>query len=235
MTEITFLTEPTVTLIDHMGTDDSIIRAAQVSVKGGNDPDMTEGKRRGLLNYLMKNRHGSPFEHATMTFYVHAPIFVFREFQRHRIASYNEMSGRYTQLKPEFFVPSKERSLVNAGSGAHPNLVAGSEAQYHDVVDNFQKVYTAAWESYQSLIASGVANEVARSVLPVGTFSQMYVTMNLRSLMNFFSLRRKDDSAYFNTHPQREIEQVCELMELAFEEQFPLVYEVFNANQRIQP
>lgn len=232
---LVYRSDSTVTCIDHMGDDDSVIRAAQVSVVGENDPNMSEKRRRGLINYLMANRHGSPFEHATITFYVNAPIFVFREFQRHRIASYNEMSGRYTKLEPHFYMPSSDRALVNAGSGAHPNLVDGTSEQYDLVVLQFDSVYQEAWRSYENLIAAGVANEVARSVLPVGTYSQMYVTMNLRSLMNFFSLRKAKDTAVFNTHPQREIEAVCEAMEDIFKERFPLIYETFEANGRVQP
>jgi thymidylate synthase (FAD) len=221
-----------VKLIDAMASDLSVTRSAQVSVKGENKPE-TDTPR--LINYLMSARHGSPFEHATFTWFVKAPIFVFREFHRHRIASYNEMSGRYTQLLPEFYIPGPERPLVNKGGSARPEFIPGTESQYDLMVDHVSEVYEIAWENYEILLASGIANEVARIVLPVGIMSQMYVTMNARALMNFLSLRIDHPEAAVRSRPQREIQMVAEKMEEDFKAQMPHTWEAWHSNGRVAP
>src|SRR5262245_20836223 len=161
----------------------------------------------------MRDRHGSPFEHNSMTFYVHAPIFVFREFMRHRIASYNEESGRYRELRPVFYVPAPERKLVQEGKPGHYVFVEGTSEQHEVVVEQTKRSCAVAYEAYQQMLAAGVAREVARGVLPVATYSSMYVTMNARSLMNFLSLRTKREGSAYPSFPQREIEMVAEQME----------------------
>src|SRR6187431_1601525 len=147
-----------------MAYDVSVTRSAQVSVKGENKPD-TDTPR--LINYLMSARHGSPFEHTAFTWFVKAPIFVFREIHRHRIASYNEMSGRYTELPPEFYIPEPSRNLVNVGTSARPEFAPGTDQQYAEMDRLVSESYTVAWESYQKMLGAGIANEVARIVLPV--------------------------------------------------------------------
>lgn len=219
-----------------MGNDDSIIQAAQVSVTGENEADITQKRKEGLINYLMREHHGSPFEHNSMTFYVKAPIFVFREFQRHRIASYNEMSGRYTTLPAEFYIPNELRPLVNIGSSAKPEFAPGTPEQYELMVDSLMEVYELAWEKYKLQLDAGVANEVARMVLPVGIMSQMYVTMNLRGLFNFLSLRTKDKpEAAFVSRPQHEISVVADRIEEYVAQVFPIAHTAFNANGRVAP
>ena len=122
---IEFRSDVTVELVRSSAHDSDVLFAARVSTQGeqtleaaqgSEDTDAEDKRARGLINYLMRDRHGSPFEHNSMTFYVQAPIFVFREFMRHRIASYNEESGRYRELKPVFYVPAPERNLVQVGS-----------------------------------------------------------------------------------------------------------------------
>jgi len=234
MTEITFLDDVTVELVDSMGGDLSVARAAQVSLKGQNDPNPE--KMEGLIKYLMREKHGSPFEHNAFTFYVKAPIFVFREFQRHRIGfSYNEMSGRYTKLLPEFYVPNATRPLVNVGSSAKPEFEPGTDEQYNTLDAYTKNLYTFAWDAYESMLDEGVGNEVARTVLPVGIYSQMYVTANARSIMSFLSLRTRDDRATHLSRPQHEIELVAREMEAIFAEKFPITYEAYNANGRVAP
>ena len=226
---------PTVGLVDHMGNDRSVTRAARVSVAGLNEEAQSEAREAGLINYLMKSRHGSPFEHATLTFYVKAPIFVFREFHRHRIASYNEMSGRYTTLPPEFYLPSEVRPLVNIGTSARPEFAPGTREQFEQYVADTCEAYEKCWEIYQRHLANGIANEMARVVLPVGIYSQMYVTINLRSLMNLLSLRVDSSEAAVRTRPQYEIQQVAEGMERYFQDLFPLVHKAFVDNGRVAP
>jgi len=241
---------PHVLLMDHMGSDKSIRQAARVSFDKAEPADFrvftgpnqeaqaaeylaeTKKKNFGLINYLAKNRHGSPFEHVIFTWYVRAPIFVFREFHRHRIASYNEMSGRYTEMEPVFYIPGPDRPLINAGSSAHPNYVPGTDEQYELLTEEMESVYETAWASYQNMLKSGIAKEVARMVLPLGLYSKMYVTMNARSLTNFLSLRTHDEDATHVSHPQFEIQQVAKLMEQDFKSVLPDTYKAWNDNGR---
>ena len=157
----------------------------------------------------MRDRHGSPFEHNSMTFYVQAPIFVFREFMRHRIASYNEESGRYRELRPVFYVPGPSASCVQDGKPGAYEFVDGT-AEQHDAgrAPRPGRRARQAYAAYQRMLDAGVAREVARVVLPVAIYSSMYVTMNARSLMNFLSLRTKREDSHFPSFPQREIEMV---------------------------
>ena len=223
-----------VQLIDSMGSDSSIVQAARVSVQGANHPTVNEGGK--LINYLLKHKHGSPFEHNSMTFFVKAPIFVFREFQRHRIGfSYNEMSGRYTELPNEFYYPTSERPLINIGTSSHP-VMAPAEPRIQDAVhDELAIAYRRAWDSYQDLLGLGIAKEVARLVLPVGIMSQMYVTCNARSLMHFLSLRTHVETAQHVSNPQYEIEMVAKRMEIIFADLFPVTYSSYNENKRVAP
>lgn len=234
MTEIQF-SDIAVNLIGSMGSDASIVQAARVSLSGENEVEMTS-KEEGLINYLMRNKHGSPFEHTTLKFYVKAPIFVFREFHRHRIGfSYNEMSGRYTKLKPEFYLPSWDRPLINVGTSASPDFAPGDEYLVTKLRETLASQYRSAWNDYEELIAMGVANEVARVLLPVGIMSQMYVTCNVRSMMSFLSLRTQDDRAAHVSKPQLEIQMVARQMEEAFAGLFPVTYASYNTNQRVAP
>lgn len=232
---VAFTSEISVELVQHIGSDAGIAAAARVST-GLDLSQYSEAQNSGLINYLMKHRHGSPLEHNSMTFRVKAPIFVFREWHRHRVGwSYNEVSGRYTKLEPLFYVYPAERPLAQAGSAAHPDLVAGGE-WLAQVVDTNQKLaYAQAWWNYEQMLEAGAANEVARAVLPVGIYSEMYATCNARSLMSFLSLRVDDPDATFESKPQWEIQQAALKMEAAFSQLFPATLRAFNANGRVSP
>ena len=195
-------------------------------------PNQTLYVRRGGKPAWCGN---SPFEHNSMTFYVQAPIFVFREFMRHRIASYNEESGRYRQLDPVFYVPGPARRLVQQGKPGAYEFVAGTDEQYQTVVEQTQRVCTDAYAAYLRMLEAGVAREVARGVLPVATYSSMYVTMNARSLMNFLSLRTRREGSHFPSYPQREIEMVAELMEAEWAALMPITHAAFEAGGRVSP
>jgi thymidylate synthase (FAD) len=197
----------------------------------GADP----AKSEGLINYLARERHGSPFEHTSMTFFISAPIFVFREFMRHRIASYNEESGRYRELKPVFYIPSKERKLVQIGKAGAYTFVDGTPEQFDITVAAIKETCSLAYANYQKMLDAGVAREVARAVLPVTLYSSMYVTMNARALMNFLSLRTAREGSHFPSYPQREIEMVAEKMEAHFAKLMPITYGAFQKSGRIAP
>ena len=235
---IEFRSDVTVELVKANASDADMIFAARVSTKGEaslDDVDADPAKSRGLINYLMRERHGSPVEHATMTFYVHAPIFVFREFMRHRMASYNEESKRYRELRPVFYVPGPERRLVQEGKPGAYEFHPGSPDQHALVTRETETVCREAYAAYQRMLAAGVAREVARIVLPVTIYSSMYVTMNARALMNFLSLRTQREGSLFSSHPQREIEMVAEQMEAIWAGLMPLTHDAFAAHGRVAP
>ena len=229
----------TVELVKASASDNDVIWAARVSTLGEQSleaRDEDPARSAGLVNYLMRERHGSPFEHNSMTFLVSAPIFVFREFHRHRIGwSYNESSGRYRELEPVFYVPAPDRRLVQEGKAGHYVFVEGTPEQYETVVAATKRACTDSYRAYQEMLRAGVAREVARGVLPVATYSSMYATCNARSLMSFLSLRTKREGSAFPSYPQREIEMVAERMEEHFARLMPLTHTAFEAAGRVSP
>ncbi len=232
MKKIKYRSDMTVKLIQSMASDSAVTLAARVSTGA---VETTPEKEAGLINYLMRDRHGSPFEHNAFTFYIEAPIFVFREFMRHRIASYNEESGRYKELEPVFYVPSLSRKLVQTGK---PGAYVFEDGDLKQLTTVYRSTYEAnklAYEQYQNMLDAGIAREVARGVLLLNTYSSMYVTMNARSLMNFLSLRTSREGTHFPSFPQREIEMVAEKMEDFWAELMPLSYQAFNENGRVAP
>jgi thymidylate synthase (FAD) len=236
--EIVFREDMSVELVKSSASDADVIWAARVSTAGDKsleDVGSDASKSEGLINYLARERHGSPFEHTSMTFFISAPIFVFREFMRHRIASYNEESGRYRELKAVFYIPSKERKLVQIGKAGAYTFVDGTPEQYEITVKSIKETCTLAYQNYQKMLDAGVAREVARAVLPVTLYSSMYVTMNARALMNFLSLRTSRDGSHFPSYPQREIEMVAEKMEAEFAKLMPITYGAFQKSGRIAP
>lgn len=249
MSPANYSSEMTVELVKHSASDSDVAFAARVSTQGersmgtntalnsmdGFSYQQPDSKLLGLINFLMRERHGSPFEHSYFTFYVKAPIFVWREHMRHRIASYNEESGRYRVLEPEFYLPSRDRKLVQVGKAGAYTFEDGTDEQYAVTLQAFRKSCEDSYERYQDLLNAGVAREVARAVLPVSIYSSAYVTMNARALMNFLSLRRSAANAKFPSYPQREIEMVAEKYEDIFRSVMPLTHEAFIANGRVAP
>jgi thymidylate synthase (FAD) len=234
--KITFKSEMTVELVQSMGGDDAVVRSARVSTTSDTLSDFDMGAREeALINYLMRDRHGSPFEHNAFTFFVEAPIFVFREFMRHRIASYNEESGRYKELQPVFYVPNEDRKLVQVGKPGAYTFEEGSYGQKATTTSQIMRAAKESYDAYKRMLDAGVAREVARAALPVGIYSSMYVTMNARALMNFLSLRTTREGTHFPSFPQREIEMVAEKMEEFFAEKMPITYATFNKNGRVAP
>jgi thymidylate synthase (FAD) len=236
--EIIFRDDMSVELVKSSASDADVIWAARVSTAGDKsleDVGADPAKSEGLINYLARERHGSPFEHTSMTFFISAPIFVFREFMRHRIASYNEESGRYRELKPVFYIPSKERKLVQIGKAGAYTFVDGTPEQFDITVAAIKETCNLAYANYQKMLDAGVAREVARAVLPVTLYSSMYVTMNARALMNFLSLRTAREGSHFPSYPQREIEMVAEKMEAEFAKLMPITYGAFQKSGRIAP
>lgn len=203
-----------VRLVDFMGGDQGVVDAARVSYGGKSKGPEADRK---LIAYLMKHKHESPFEHSVFKFHVKTPIFVMRQWIRHRIASYNEISARYTEVKDEFYVPAKWRAQDvknKQGSVAAPSL------DHAALTAAFQGQIDASLACYKDMLSAGVAREMARMVLPVNLYTEFYWTINARSLMNFVSLRA-------DSHAQWEIQQYGEAMAAAFREAMPWTWEAF--------
>ncbi|MDA0635669.1 FAD-dependent thymidylate synthase [Nonomuraea sp. MCN248] len=236
--EIKFRSDMDVELVKSAASDADVLWAARVSTKGESSLAEIEAdpeRSKGLINYLMRDRHGTPFEHSSMTFYVSAPIFVFREFMRHRTFSYNEESGRYRQLVPVFYVPAHDRKLVQEGKPGKYVFTDGTPGQHALVTEATTESYRQSYRAYLEMLEAGIAREVARTVLPVGLYSSMYATCNARALMNFLSLRVKREDSAFPSFPQREIEMVAEKMEALWAGLMPLTHAAFEANGRVCP
>jgi thymidylate synthase (FAD) len=234
--DLVFRSDVVVDLVKHSASDEDVAFAARVSTLGEKAQGESDPKKTaGLINYLMRDRHGSPFEHSVFTFYVKAPIFVWREHMRHRMASYNEESGRYRVLQPEFYIPDSNRKLLQIGKPGAYTFEEGSPEQIAVTMVNYRKTCKEAYTGYEEMIRHGVAREVARGVLPVTIYSSAYVTMNSRALMNFLSLRRNVEGQKFPSYPQREIEMVAEKYEEIFKKLMPLTHKAFIENGRVSP
>ncbi|HET8970652.1 MAG TPA: FAD-dependent thymidylate synthase [Candidatus Nanopelagicales bacterium] len=236
--EVKFRSDVSVELVKHSAADADVLFAARVSTQGERSIESAgtdASQSAGLIRFLMRERHGSPFEHSVMTFYVQAPIFVWREHMRHRTVSYNEESGRYRVLEPLFYRPDENRNLVQVGKAGAYDFVPGTPEQHRTTVEATERACRQAYAEYQRMLEAGVAREVARTVLPVSTYSAAYVTMNARALMNFLSLRRKSEDSTFPSYPQREIEMVAERYEAIWSELMPITHAAFVANGRVAP
>lgn len=235
--EINVRSDMVVELIDSMASDQSVIRSAQVSAKGKNDPTKVPER---FINALMEGRHGSPFEHSVFTFYVNVPIFVAREWMRHRIGSFNEMSGRYTELKPDFYIPGEERPLINHGTSMKPKFEHGTNSAKEKLLLENLNVWhedssAVTWSTYTEALDAGIAKEVARGVLPVNIYTEFYWTVNARSLMNFISLRGIQEGAKFPSHPQFEIQRAAMQVENLFKGLMPITHQTFVNNGLVAP
>jgi thymidylate synthase (FAD) len=223
--KVTYRDDMTVILIDSMGTEDRAVQVARVSTQG---PDSREaaGNTR-LLKTLYREEHGVPFEHIYFTFYLEVPIFVSRQIVKHRISSINEESGRYREFLPNFYLPNDERQLVQVGKTMDYNFVDGRPDQYEAVKFVTQAQSQAFWDNYSTLLEFGIAKEVARMTMPVNTYTSMFFTLNLRSLMNFIRKRKVWEGARVVSHAQKEIEMVTDQMVEIIKERFPNVWDSF--------
>ncbi len=218
-----------VSLVSQFGDDLAIVNAAKVSF-ASYETEMTE-KAAGLLNYLIKNKHATPFEHSVFKFYIKCPIFIAREWMRHRWSSFNEMSMRYhVPQTMDFYTPKKDAIRKQVGKpGAYTFEKFETDREqtqaYARVIQKFNKIYSEAEDAYRELIKHGIAKEVARSVLPVGQYTEFIWTVNARSLMNFLSLRN-------DINAQLEIREYAEIIENIMSEVLPDTYSSWVANGR---
>jgi len=215
-----------VRLDDAMADDLSVVNGARVSFARRRE-EMDESDE-GLIRFLMRDRHGTPFEHNSFRFHIRCPIFVAREWMRHRVGSFNEFSLRYAKATDDFYVPEPEDVRSQVGKPGAYSFEPVSDEVAETTREKLQAVYETAYETYQDLVELGVARELARCALPVGAYTEFYWTVNARSLMNFVSLRAAETA-------QREIRRYAEACERFFEQEMPVTYAAFVANDRVAP
>jgi thymidylate synthase (FAD) len=215
-----------VRLDDAMASDLSVVNGARVSFARRKE-EMEEADA-GLIRFLMRERHASPFEHSVFRFHVRSPIFIAREWFRHRWGSFNEFSMRYAKATDEFYVPEPEDVRSQVGKPGAYSFEPVSDELAERTREELQAVYETAYETYERLVEAGVARELARSVIPVGAYTEFYWTVNARALMNFVSLRAADAA-------QREIRMYAEAVESFFEQKMPVTHAAFVAAGRLAP
>jgi thymidylate synthase (FAD) len=234
-----FRSDMSVKLLDSMGDDTVVCDTARVAPYLGSRADRKGGgltkSDRGLLNMLMRDRHGTPWESVVFRFFIDAPVFVAREAHRHRIASINETSARYRELEPVFYLPRGDRPMVQTGKPGAYVFGPGRDQQYHRARNLIMENSTESYQRYREMLDAGIAREVARMVLPVNIYTSWILTINLRSLMNFLSLRRVTGATTVPTFPLKEIEMVAELMEQQARRIVPVALELFDDYGRTAP
>jgi thymidylate synthase (FAD) len=198
-----------VALIDVMGDDYAVTHAARISYDWRG-----RSTERGLIRYLLRHRHTTPFEMAVLKFEVKMPIFVARQWIRHRTASINEISARYTQLPEEMFIPE-----VFSVQSADNKQGRGDEGQ-GDFTEDVKAVHANTYHLYEDMLEAGVARELARGILPLNIYTKFIWKMDLHNLMHFLDLR-------LNPHAQQEIRDYAEVIEKLVALRFPLCYEAF--------
>lgn len=228
------VSEDTIPVLDHgfvrlddaMASDLAVVNGARVSF-ARHKQEMDESDE-GLIRFLMREKHASPFEHSVFRFHVRCPIFVAREWVRHRWSSFNEFSLRYAQATDDFYVPEADDVRSQVGKPGAYSFEPVDDELAEETRAELQKVYDAAYETYERLVERGVARELARAVLPVGAYTEFYWTVNARSLMNFVSLRAAETA-------QREIRRYADACERFFAERMPVTHAAFVANDRVAP
>lgn len=227
VSEVTVLDLGRVILVDHMASDQKVTGAARVST--GKGPEFTSKgpeSDQKLISYLMTEKHGTPFEHSVFQFYVKAPIFVVREWLRHRMASFNEQSGRYAEFKPEFYLPDHVR--VQDPTNKQSSVVSVDEALSGEYQLAVGESSMDAYTLYRGMLERGVAREMARIVLPLNMYSSFWFTVNARSLLNFLELRNAPGA-------QWEIAEYARALEVMFAEVMPMTYRAFISAGRKAP
>lgn len=222
------LDKGSIELIDSMASDLQVVAAARVS-NGALFETASKGEEKDfkLISYLMKHRHGTPFEHSVFTFYIDCPLFVAREWHRHRIASYNEVSRRYTDSEPKFYFPDRMRIQDPVNKQGSITLESNAPLSF-DTIFSIKVHVMKSVELYNDMLKAGIAREMARIVLPQNMYTQFYFTVNSRSLMNFIELRNSKEA-------QLEIQQYAQVLETFFAQKMPLTWKAFIENDRKAP
>ncbi len=209
-----------------MADDLSVVNAARVSF--ARRKEAMDASDEGLIRFLMRERHGTPFEHNSFRFHIRCPIFVAREWFRHRIGSFNEFSMRYAKATDDFYVPAPEDVRTQVGKPGAYTFETVEPELAESTRETLESVYRTAYAAYEELVEAGIAREIARCVLPVGAYTEFFWTVNARALMNFVSLRAAETA-------QREIRRYAEAVESFLAERMPVTHAAFVANDRTAP
>jgi thymidylate synthase (FAD) len=226
--------ESTIRVLDHgfvrldgaMADDLSVVNGARVSF--ARHKDEMDASDEGLIRFLMRDRHGSPFEHNAFRFHIRCPIFVAREWFRHRIGSFNEFSMRYAKATDDFYVPEPGDVRTQVGKPGAYRFEPVPDELAEETRRELDALYREAYATYARLVEKGVARELARAVMPVGAYTQFYWTVNARALMNFVSLRNAEFA-------QREIRRYGEAVETFLAREMPVTHAAFLENGRTAP
>lgn len=208
-----------VRLVDYMGSDDAIVQAARVSYGTGTKKVSED---RGLIRYLMRHRHTTPFEMVEFKFHVKLPIFVARQWIRHRSANVNEYSGRYSIMKEEFYLP--ETADIRLQSEVNKQGRSEAEAPpelKEEFVKHLKETDKHLYAEYHKFVEAGLARELARINLPLSLYTEWYWKIDLHNLFHFLSLRMDD-------HAQKEIKVYADVMATMVEAVCPMAYEAFR-------
>ncbi len=219
--EIKVLDKGFVRMVDYLGGDARIVQSARVSYGAGTK---TVREDKGLINYLMRHRHTSPFEQVTLTFHTKMPIFVARQWVRHRTARLNEISGRYSVMKDEFYVPEAEqihRQSTTNRQGRQEESVPPELAQkVRDLITSDQ---SSNYAHYEDMLKDDIARELARINLPLSLYTEWYWQIDLHNLFHFIKLRA-------DSHAQYEIRVYAEALAKCAKAVAPYAYEAFDDN-----
>jgi thymidylate synthase (FAD) len=215
-----------VRLDDAMADDLSVVNGARVSFARRKE-EMDESDE-GLIRFLMRDRHGTPFEHNSFRFHIRTPIFVAREWFRHRVGSFNEFSMRYARATDDFYLPEPDDVRTQVGKPGAYSFDPVTPEIAETTREELAAVYETAYSAYERLVELGVARELARCALPVGAYTEFYWTVNARALMNFISLRAAETA-------QREIRRYAEACERLFAGKMPVTHAAFVDAGRIAP
>jgi len=215
-----------VELVEVMASDVMVVNAARVSF-GKRVLELSDADE-ALIGFLMRERHGTPFEHNAFVFNITCPLFVAREWFRHRIGSFNELSARYTEIPRDYWRPDAKDIRKQTGKAGSYSFTEMDEETANWAAEFIVDVQADMFFAYSSLLKAGVAKEVARAVLPVGMMTQFYWTVNARSLMNFLSLRTAATA-------QKEIRELAEIVEMHFCAEMPVTYRAWRANGKVAP
>lgn len=206
--------------IDHMGSDTRIVEAARISYRSPSKGPEADQK---LLEYLWKNKHTSPFEMVKVTLNIKLPIFVMRQYVRHRMQNLNEVSARYTELPNEFYIPTKWRKQDTKNKqGSTEGGFTDKENEYASGV--LRLACESAYRQYQQFLENGVAREMARMVLPVNIYTEIYACWDMKNLLHFITLR--DDG-----HAQSEIQEYGRAIKAVCRKLFPGVIKAYEKYQ----
>lgn len=216
------LDEGFVKLVNYMGSDESVVRAARVSYDA-NNKERTQEENNNLINYLMEHNHSSPFEMCEITLHIKAPLFIARQWMRHRTASYNEISARYTEVKDSFYVPDVSRltkqSKTNKQCSSQEALNTITADAFINVVKNTNQTFIDNYDYFNGEDIE-LAREINRINMPVSAYTEFYFKMNLKNLLHFIKLRD-------HPHAQKEIQEYAKVIASIVEKWCPVSYQAF--------